>query len=158
MRMDIRTAAVERMYIKNIQKYLGLPMNGRFDDRLRRKISAFQRDNGLKETGKVTFSTFEVMKRRYIEVTPAKSLSIGNSKGFPYSRGMIGDDVSEINRMLSNLLAAYEYDGILPRGKLYDEKTVNAVRAARRIFGKGDRDSVDRALYIRLMREMLITN
>ena len=154
--MNNRTPASERLHVKNIQRYLGLPMSGRFDERLRAEIMDFQKHKGFTESGTVTFETFEAMKSGYLRFVLPDCGEKYKNKRFPMARGMIGADVEELNRTLSSVLAEHDYGGILPRGALYDEKTVYAVREIRRIFGKNEADFVDLELYIRLVREMLI--
>jgi peptidoglycan hydrolase-like protein with peptidoglycan-binding domain len=143
-------------YIKTIQRYLGIAQTGVINVEVKELIKDFQAENNLTVSGTVTYETFELLKKRYLALNPPLGAVLSIDFSFPISRGSIGSSIAELNAMLERILIEYEYSGILPRGRLFDEKTERAVREIGMIFGFGERDSVDRALYIRILREIIL--
>jgi peptidoglycan hydrolase-like protein with peptidoglycan-binding domain len=143
-------------YIKTIQRYLGISQTGVIGVEEKELIRDFQAENSLTVSGTVTYETFELLKKRYLALNPPLGAVLSIDFSFPISRGSIGSSIAELNAMLERILIEYEYSGILPRGRLFDEKTERAVREIGMIFGFGERDSVDRALYIRILREIIL--
>ena len=154
--MNREQLLIRKKHINNIRRYLGIRASGSVDDEFRIGVREFQKRNDLPLTETVSFETFERMKAVYYRTNPKEKETLPQGIEFPISRGSVGKEVEHINSMLRELLVGYEYDGILPYGGLYDEKTARAVNEARRIFGLCDGADVDLAFYLRLSREIII--
>lgn len=139
----------EREAIMNLQRYLRqlsytdpdiikVPIDGIFESDTRQALSAFQRKNGLPQTGNADIMTWNMLFRKYREELErtAKPERVSVFPGYPNGYMIAeGDEffaVLMLQYMLTELAANYdginkEYENINRSGK-YDSFTTAAVK------------------------------
>lgn len=137
-----RGSEVLRMqyYLRRISDSLGgstvprVNINGIFDDATRAAVMAFQNYYGLLPTGTINNSTWDAIVNTYYTLPPEQN-TLKEYPGTPIRRGMSGDDVQYIQRLI-NAIAAYEPSvPTLDEDGVFGAATENAVKAFQRYAG-----------------------
>ena len=154
----------EQAAIRNLQRYLRQlsyvddripppPIDGIYDTRTREAVRAFQRIEGLPETGVVDPTTWELLFERYEESLERESAPVPLaqfprlSPGYALRKGDESFLVRLVQYALGELDLIYEGLDDLPQTGVYDEKTVAAVREFQRRQGLPETGEVDRATW-----------
>ncbi len=134
-----RGSEVLRMqyYLNHISDSLGgtiVPrdnINGIFDDSTRAAVRAFQNYIGLTPTGTINKATWDAIVNTYYMLPPAEN-GLKEYPGTPVRRGMSGEDVLYIQRLL-NAISAYETSiPMVEEDGVFGPATENAVMAFQR--------------------------
>ncbi len=147
--------------IRNLQRYLrqlsyvnknipGPPIDGIYDTATREAVRAFQREEGLPETGTVDQATWERLFRRYEESLKREGAPVPLqsfprlSPGYALREGDENFLVRLIQYALGELDLIYEgFDGV-PQTGIYDAETVAAVRNFQKKHDLSETGEVDR--------------
>ena len=144
----------KKSYIKRLQRMFGISETGIYDERLKEKISAYQKSGGLEQTGIVDYLTFKALietdgKRRIAEKIKSDLPFLNN---FPYTYGDIGEGVCFLNSLISDIIQRNGLDLRKPRGKFYNNDTVNAVKSLRKATNSAEAEDIDELLLNKLLK------
>lgn len=154
----------ERESIRNLQRYLRhlsyfneeigeVPIDGIFDSETESALRAFQRREGLPETGRADRETFERLFEAYTDSVAAKQppQRIAHFPEIPENYtvevGEVQFLVSIIQNALQELASVYDQLGEVPQTGAYDEQTASAVREFQNIHGLSQTGAVDRTTW-----------
>ncbi len=154
----------EQVAIRNLQRYLRqlsyvddriptAPIDGVYDTATRDAVRAFQRVEGLPDTGVVDLATWERLFLRYEESLSRESAPVPLaqfprlSPGYALRRGDESFLVRLVQYALGELDLIYEGLDDVPQTGVYDEKTMEAVRGFQRRHGLPETGEVDRATW-----------
>ena len=135
--------------IKAVQKFLGLNQTGVFNTKLRDMVTKTQKENDLEVTGIVNYETFNFLKTKYLEKLTQPTIF----SALVYEMGDMGEEVAIINALLANVIQNYTFEGIVPKGYYYGQKTADAVVRLREIFMLRPSNNVDKEFLARLLLE-----
>ena len=141
--------------VKAVQKLLGHRRNGVFCDEDREEIRRIQSKYGIKQNGKVDYKTYLSIKQEYAEMQNARDAEryMPVASNFPYRVGDCGNDVGEINILLSEALSIFGICEYSLGGDCFTEETAGAIRKLCTIFGMEEASEMSASLYVRLRRE-----
>ena len=154
----------EQAAIRNLQRYLRQlsyvddripppPIDGIYDTRTRDAVRAFQRIEGLPETGVVDAETWARLFERYEESLRREDAPVPLaqfprlSPGYALRQGDENFLVRLVQYALGELDLIYEGLDDVPQTGVYDEKTMEAVRSFQRRHGLPETGEVDRATW-----------
>ena len=154
----------ERESIRNLQRYLRhlsyfneeigeLPIDGIFDNDTESALRAFQRREGLPETGRADRETFERLFEAYTDSVAAKQppQRIAHFPEIPENYtvevGEVQFLVSIIQNALQELSVIYDSIGEVPQSGEYDAATADTVRAFQEANGLPSTGAVDRTTW-----------
>ena len=154
----------ERESVTNLQRYLRhlsyfneeigeVPIDGIFDSDTEAALRAFQRIEGLPQTGRADRETFDRLFAAYTRSLEARRTPerIAHFPEIPENYtievGEVQFLVSIIQNALGELAAVYDGIGEVPQTGAYDEQTARSVREFQRIHGLPETGAVDRATW-----------
>ena len=155
------------MAIREVQRYLLLisqvdktiqevPVDGIYGEPTRIAVSEFQKQQGLRETGKVNQETFDLLYLRFLEIRDEKDAEsyVTVVEAFPLRLGDRGVDVMELNTMLRQL-GEYYVDLVVPESEaFFSTLTEDAVKSMQKRFRERESGMVSKKLFARLRREI----
>ena len=155
-RIDIKSDAVREIqtYLRELEARDGvtpkLSVDGVYGEETRRSVSAFQKKEGLTETGEVDKETFDVLFAAYLAALAAAS---GESvlipaAIFPLRMGDSGSFIRILQTVLNEILSMR-----IPSDGFFGRATENGVREAEARYGLSPSGSVSRALWLKLARD-----
>ncbi len=155
-RIDIRGDAVREIqtYLRELEAKEGitpkLGVDGVYGEETRRSVSAFQRREGLTETGEVDKETFDILFATYLAALAAASDEsiLIPAPIFPLRMGDSGSFVRILQTVLSEILSMR-----IPSDGFFGRATENGVREAEGRYGLSPSGSVSRALWLKLARD-----
>ena len=154
----------EREAIRNLQRYLrqlsyvdgripSPPIDGVYDTATRASVTAFQKVEGLPETGVVDRDTWELLFLRYEESLrrEAAPVPIAHFPRLSPGYALRAGDESFLVRLIQYALGELSliYDGTreVPQSGIYDEVTAAAVRGFQKRHRLPETGEVDRATW-----------
>ena len=154
----------ERESVTNLQRYLRhlsyfneeigeVPIDGIFDSDTEAALRAFQRIEGLPQTGRADRETFDRLFAAYTRSQEAHRAPerIAHFPEIPENYtvevGEVQFLVSIIQNALGELSAVYDGIGEVPQTGVYDEQTARAVREFQRVYGLPETGAVDRTTW-----------
>ncbi len=127
----MRFVSDKESYIKEIQRFLtriggvNIKQTGVYDEVTKTAVRQFKSSNGLNEDTVVDYETYNLIYQQYLaSQTTKKSLR----------RGDRGDDVLELNMMLSSVGAYYSEITPPPVSDYFSERTESGVRRMREVY------------------------
>ena len=138
--------------VKALQRMLGLPPMGFFDNRTKRRLSTILN----KPIDTVDYADFLKVKTYAKETRITKlseSMLIENEK-FPYKFGDRDGNTLLFNLMLSKLNESLRLGLRPPRGVILDRDSVSIIKRIRKIFNMPSDETLDKELYYRILREL----
>ncbi len=141
--------------VKQVQRLLDITVTGVFDEETRLAVISFQNRKGLNESGIVDYESFTLMKEEYLKEDMRREARrrLPFSPRFPYSFGDMGNDVTLINALLNDVMKEYTVEVLSVVGVFYSDRTENAVRELRKIFGLREGGHIDEEFFYRLTEE-----
>ena len=135
----------EQEAIRNLQRYLRQlsyfddsilppPLTDTWDARTEAALTAFQKNNGLPETGRADEVTWNLLYAEYKSSIDKASLPSAmpifpfNPIGYEIGMGEQSFTVTAIQYMLGELDLLYDNLGAVPQTGIYNEETENAIR------------------------------
>ncbi|MBQ3057311.1 MAG: peptidoglycan-binding protein [Clostridia bacterium] len=154
----------EQEAIRNLQRYLrqlsyvnsnipAPPIDGIYDTATREAVRAFQREEGLGDTGVVDDATWELLFKRYEESLRREDAPVPLaqfpriSPGYALREGDENFLVRLVQYALGELDLIYEGFDDVPQTGIYDAQTMDAVRSFQRRHGLAETGEVDRATW-----------
>ena len=154
----------EQEAIRNLQRYLRQlsyvnpnipppPIDGIYDTATKEAVRAFQREEGLGDTGVVDAATWELLFKRYEESLRREGAPVPLaqfpriSPGYALREGDENFLVRLIQYALGELDLIYEGFDDVPQTGIYDAQTMDAVRNFQRRHGLTETGEVDRATW-----------
>ena len=149
--------------IRRVQTYLStvvstigtIAPNGIYDDKTRRAVIEFQKNNRLDPTGIVDYTTFTELYEQYRTIEKSKSISLHMASfiQFPILRGQWSQEMIHINRIMGELLEYYGHTHSLRENMHYSDQTAAAVNLLQGIYLLEENDYIDQVLYYRLVTD-----
>ena len=155
-RIDIKSDAIREIhtYLRELEDKEGitpkLSVDGVYGEETRRSVGAFQKREGLTETGEVDKETFDLLFAAYIAslaATSEESVLIP-AAFFPLRMGDSGSFVRILQSVLNEVLSAH-----IPGDGFFGRATENGVREAEVRYGLSPSGSVSRALWLKLSHD-----
>lgn len=151
-RIDIKSDTVREIqrYLRELEALYGtvpkLSIDGIYGEETRASVRAFQRREGLAETGETDKETFEALYAAALAASTAKTESVLLPLAiFPMRMGDSGSYVRILQSVLNEIL-----DERIPSDGFYGRATENGVRAAEARYGLKASGNVSRLLWQRL--------
>lgn len=145
----------EKGAIKDLQRMLGIiyekegiNQNGIYDDKTKNAVISFQKDLGLKVTGRTDWETFNLLSKKFNSAMLSKKTRESNKEiQFPISHGAFGLTVLNVNHMLKKILDYYGIAHNVRSTFTYNFGTVDGVYALRKIYRMTSGDEIDELLF-----------
>ena len=137
-RIDKKSEAVKEIqaYLREIEAKEGvtpkLAVDGVYGEETRASVRAFQRREGLIETGEVDKETFELLYAAYLSALEEKESALIPAILFPLRMGDSGSYVRILQAVLNEILSLR-----IPPDAFFGRATENGVRAAEARYGIG---------------------
>lgn len=155
-RIDIRSDTVRQIqtYLRELEAALGvrpkLSVDGVYGDETRESVRAFQRREGLTETGEVDAETFEKLYAAYFSASllSSKESLLIPAVAFPLRMGDSGSYIRILQSVLGEILGER-----IPGDGFYGRATENGVRAAEARYGMTPSGSVTRLLWLKMAND-----
>ena len=158
-----RQAAIREIkkYLFTVSRYVytEIPkttIDGFYDSETANAIGAFQAISELPITGSVDLRTFDALYALYnAAVTDFNTNDyIIEDRGFPVSPGDMNEDVRTVHLLINELADRFTELENVGTGNYYTNRTANAVRLLRHVFGFTDGETIDKGLYLRMIAEL----
>lgn len=145
----------EKEKIKEIQKYLFLTESGNYDDKTREAIILAQRNNGIKEDGKIDSVTFDIIYKEYEKARQNDTLrNLFPKIDFPLRLYDYNEAIMEINKMLVFLSDFYGIQTNLRISDHYGERTEGVLSEISDIYMmKRDFGEISDDIYVMLKKD-----
>ena len=154
--------------IKEVQKFLSyisqendeyphITIDGYYSAETADAVRIFQREQKLEQSGTVNKETFDALFRQYTEYLIKKESlnSVFDESSFPLKLGSFGNDVTNLNAMISEL-SIYYRDIESTYGDFFGNETDNNVRLLQKYFDMEVDGTVSTVMMKRLMDEINI--
>ena len=143
--------------VRQVQNFLGINESGKYDDKTKEEVIAFQITNNLEPSGTVDYETFVLLRKKHNNNMLLKKVNniIPFKNEFPYKRGDSGYAVEILNAMLASVIDKYELNILRPRGNYYNQRTEKAVYLLRELFLLPKSTEIDEKFYEKLERQNL---
>ena len=143
---------MKRMLNSIYEDKIFLPLNGLFDSRTKAAVFKLQEEEGINPTGTIDYITSTKIYERYCIYEEMRGIDAGIE--FPVSLGDNSEGMREINNLLSYILDKYGiFHMIRPDSKLFSSQTEEGVKEVRKIYHMQNEATVDKALYVRMLRD-----
>lgn len=147
--------------IKRVQRYLSVVLTpaifiaptGVYDEETRTAVMDYQNTMSISSTGIVDYQTFELLYRDFERKSAKNRLNerLENFISFPLIPGSMSEEMTHINRILSDLLNYYGHTHRLIYNNFYSDETSLAVNILQDIYNLNKVDYIDEEMYIRMV-------
>lgn len=131
-------------------------VDGFYDEETKAAVTEFQKIYGIDPVGTVDYETFTKIYEIYSDIL-FDIIEWGyviEDGGFPLSLGDYSEDVRALHMLIGELGKTYSDLPKVGTGSYYSEKTENAANELRRIFMMPVASGVDKALFVRIKKEL----
>lgn len=160
-RIDNKAAAIREIqtYLRTLaQKERAIPavvVDGTYGAKTRAAVLAFQKIKGLAETGVVNYPTFTALYDAYLIAKEDSAESgLPHDDAFPLCHGDTGECVVLLHSLLRMLGEYYPDLGRVPQSSAFSSDTERAIRHLQKVFLYPESGSVNKKMYLRMMREI----
>lgn len=155
-RIDKKSDAVRQIqtYLRELQALYSivpkLSVDGIYGEETRDAVRAFQKREGLLETGETDEETFEALYGAYLRATATTSTEseLLPAAVFPLRLGDSGSYIHILQSVLNEIL-----DERIPSDGFYGRATENGVRAAEARYGISPTGNVSLPLWVKLSKD-----
>ncbi|MBR5826129.1 MAG: peptidoglycan-binding protein [Clostridia bacterium] len=143
-------------YLRNISRAFGeIPLlipDGIFGEETEKTVLAFQKKQGLEETGIINYETWTAIvdENDRAFFISSDSLLIANEE-FPLRRGMQSGTVAHLNTMLQRLGESYGNFSTIEVSDVFDAETERNVKQWQRVIRTEETGEVDKLTWERLV-------
>ena len=141
--------------IKEIQKYLFITESGNYDDKTREAIILAQKNNGIKEDGKIDSVTFDIIYKEHEKARQKDEINnLFPRTAFPLRLYDYNEAIMEINKMLVFLSDFYGIQTNLRISDHYSERTEDVLSQISDIYTvKRDFGEISEDIYMMLKKD-----
>ena len=142
-------------YMRNISQVFGdIPLlipDGIFGEETEKTVLAFQKKQGLEQTGIINYETWtEILKENERAAFISSDLLFIANEEFPLRRGMQGRAVAHLNTMLQRLGESYGNFSPVEISDVFDAETERNVKQWQRVIRAEETGEVDKLTWERL--------
>lgn len=152
-----------QVMLRSLSRWMGeaslnVAVNGKYDERTAHAVMSFQKMNGIPQTGKVDYVTWNeiaAMYRAYDDVLGQTGCicPFPSTLGYTVRRGERSNLVLMLQIMLNELRRSYDSYGHLPQSGRFDITMENAVREFQMHHALSPTGIVDRATWNSIAEE-----
>lgn len=142
-------------YLRNISRTFGdIPLlipDGIFGEETEKTVLAFQKKQGLEQTGIINYETWiEILKENERAAFISSDLLLIANEEFSLRRGMQGRAVAHLNTMLQRLGESYGNFSPVEISDVFDAETERSVKQWQRVIRAEETGEVDKLTWERL--------